>query len=171
MGVSNSACQLTLTTETSVPLTKRDCPGFCWLGVLGRYKSGSVDCFMFDGREYSQPSVLSPAVVNPVDAAHDGQPDFLPGTPSLTAEDVLLPQRANDSIAAWAAHGLIRPIEPVSRWCRSDSTKRRDRNWEPRSGFTTVPSGRRALTAFSGAATINEEFIRESIEGPTVLAE
>ena len=56
------------------------------------------------------------------------------------------------------------PIDPVSPWWRSDSTKRRDRNWEPRSECTTFPVGRRARTASSSAATANEDFVRESIE-------
>lgn len=70
----------------------------------------------------------------------------------------------NDSIAALSAHAPTLPIEPVSPWCRSDSTKRRDRNWDPRSECTTVPAGRRDRTAFSSAATASEDFIRESIE-------
>jgi hypothetical protein len=48
---------------------------------------------------------------------------------------------------------------------------RRDRNWDPRSEWTTVAAGRRARTAFSSAATASEDFIRESIEYPTILPE
>ena len=43
--------------------------------------------------------------------------------------------------------------------------------WDPRSGGTTVPAGRRARTALSSAATASEDFIRESIEYPTILPE
>jgi hypothetical protein len=59
----------------------------------------------------------------------------------------------------------------VSLWCRSGSTNRLVRNWDPRSEFTTVPAGRRARTAFSSAAMAGEDFIRESIEYPTILPE
>jgi hypothetical protein len=50
------------------------CPGFCWLGVLGLGERGPVDCFIFDGREFSQPPLPSPAVVGPFYPGRNGQP-------------------------------------------------------------------------------------------------
>ena len=61
--------------------------------VFGRCERGSVDCFIFDWREYSLPSLLSPTVVGSLDPGRDGQPEFLPGGPPLTIQDVLRPPR------------------------------------------------------------------------------
>src|SRR5690349_13855267 len=70
-----------------------DCPGFCCLGVLGRCERGPVDCFIFDGREFAQPSLPSPAMVGSLDPGCDGQSEFLPGEPALPVQDVLLQER------------------------------------------------------------------------------
>lgn len=61
--------------------------------VLGRCERGPVDCFIFDGREFSQPSLPSPAVVGPLDPGCDGQSEVLSGEPPLTVQNVLLQQR------------------------------------------------------------------------------
>lgn len=59
----------------------------------GRCERGPVDCFIFDGREFAEPSLPSPAVVGPVDPGRDGQWEVLSGEPPLTVQDVLLQQR------------------------------------------------------------------------------
>ena len=46
-----------------------------------------------------------------------------------------------------------------------------DLNWLPRSECTIVPTGERSAIAFRRADTASEDFIRESIEYPTILFE
>src|SRR4051812_47784272 len=46
----------------------------------------------------------------------------------------------NDSMAALSAQAPTRPIEPTKPRSRSDRTKACERNWLPRSEWTTVPA-------------------------------
>lgn len=46
-----------------------------------------------------------------------------------------------------------------------------DRNWLPLSLCTIVPTGPRSAIALRSAATAREDFMRESIEYPTILLE
>ena len=68
-------------------------PAFVDSGSWGPCERGPVDCFIFDWREFSQPSLPPPAVVSPFDPGRDGQPELLSAGPPLTIQDVLLQQR------------------------------------------------------------------------------
>lgn len=59
----------------------------------------------------------------------------------------------NDSVAALSPHAPTRPKDPVNPWLLSVLTNAVEPNWDPRSEFTTVPSGDLRAAALRSAET------------------
>ena len=74
-------------------------------------------------------------------------------------------------MAALSLLEATRPIEPRRSLFFSNRTTFLERNWLPRSECTVVPAGERSPIAFRSAEATSPDFIRESIEYPTILLE
>jgi hypothetical protein len=102
----------------------------------------------------------APAVVAALDPGDDRRPQLLASGPALPVEHVLLQQREKDSIAALSPQAPTRPIEPTRPLLTRVRTKAFERNWLPRSEWTTVPTGLRQAIALLSAATVSEPGLR-----------
>lgn len=96
--------------------------GSLWAwGVVGHDERGPVACFIFDGREFSQPSLLPPSVIGPHNPGRDCQTQFLPGEPPLTVHDDFLSkgrkfhsQAGGSTPARQLRQGLVGRRDPTS---------------------------------------------------------